>query len=93
MTPAHPRTKPEWRIWAKATRAVLDAFDRAGTRLGYGKGFYDRFLAAAPPNVPVVGVVSESLVVETLPRTPHDVPMTHLLSERGVHPVALGGRF
>lgn len=181
MTPAHPRTKPEWRVWAKAARAALDtpglsravreqlerhpayrqaehvltylafgtelnlaglagkhfyatrthkdgalsvrelagelerhpygflepsaacpevplgrlelvlvpglAFDRAGTRLGYGKGFYDRLLAEVPPGVPVVGVVSERLIVETLPRAPHDVPMTHLLGECGVYEV------
>ena len=66
------------------------AFDRAGTRLGYGKGFYDRLLADVPPGVPVVGVAPASLIVETLPRAPHDVPMTHLLSERGVYEVGSG---
>lgn len=63
------------------------AFDRAGTRLGYGKGLYDRLLADVPPGVPVVGVVPESLIVKALPRAPHDVPMTHLVGERGVYSV------
>ncbi len=63
------------------------AFDRSGTRLGYGKGFYDRLLADVPPGVPVVGVVPESLIAETLPKAPHDVPMTHLVSGRGIYEV------
>ena len=63
------------------------AFDRSGTRLGYGKGFYDRLLADVPPGVPVVGVVPEGLIAGSLPRAPHDVPMTHLLSERGIYEV------
>ena len=63
------------------------AFDRSGTRLGYGKGFYDRLLTEVPPGVPVVGVVPESLIAKTLPRAPHDVQVTHLLSERGIYEV------
>ena len=58
------------------------AFDKFGTRLGYGKGFYDRLLAQA--KVPVVGVVASQLIVPVLPTELHDVKMTHLLSEKGV---------
>lgn len=58
------------------------AFDTSGNRLGYGKGFYDRLLARA--SVPVVGVVPSQLIVPALPAEPHDVQMTHLLSEKGV---------
>lgn len=63
------------------------AFDRSGTRLGYGKGFYDRLLARVSQGVPVVGVVPEALIVEALPREAHDVAVTHLLSESGVYTV------
>lgn len=34
----------------------LLAFDKQGNRVGYGKGFYDRFLAHCRPNVVKVGV-------------------------------------
>ena len=58
------------------------AFDTSGTRLGYGKGFYDRLLAQT--KVPLVGVVPSKLIVPVLPIEPHDVKMTHLLSEKGI---------
>ncbi len=63
------------------------AFDTSGTRLGYGKGFYDRLLAQVK-NIPTVGVVPSDLIVPVLPTDPHDVKMTHLLSEKGVLEVA-----
>ncbi len=59
------------------------AFDTSGNRLGYGKGFYDRLLAQAG-DIPIVGVVPAELIVPVLPTEPHDVRMTHLLSEKGV---------
>ena len=62
-------------------------FDRSGTRLGYGGGHFDRFLGRLAPTVPRLGVTFESLVVDALPREPHDVPVTHLATEAGVRPV------
>lgn len=60
------------------------AFDPAGNRLGYGRGFYDRLLARVPVGVPIVGVVPSALIVPALPAEAHDVSMTHLLSEEGI---------
>ncbi len=60
------------------------AFDLSGNRLGYGKGFYDRLLKGVRAGVPVVGVAPSQLIVPALPAEPHDVRMTHLLSEKGV---------
>ncbi len=60
------------------------AFDPSGTRLGYGKGFYDRLLGSVQKGVPIVGVTPSQLIVPALPTRAHDVPMTHLLSETGV---------
>ena len=59
------------------------AFDTAGNRLGYGRGFYDRLLAQTK-SIPIVGVAASELVVPALPSEPHDVKMTHLVSEKGV---------
>ncbi len=59
------------------------AFDLSGNRLGYGKGFYDRLLQGVRAGGPVVGVAPSPLIVRALPAKPHDVRMTHLLSEKG----------
>jgi phosphomannomutase len=66
------------------------AFDRTGVRLGRGGGHYDRFLATVRDDALVVGVIPESLLVDRLPREPHDRLMTHLVTERGVVPVDRG---
>ena len=58
-------------------------FDRHGTRLGRGAGYYDRFLAKIPQAL-VVGVTRRSTVVGELPVEPHDIAMTHLATEDGV---------
>lgn len=63
------------------------AFDRHGTRLGHGAGHYDRLLPQLA-GIPLVGVTPAALVVDRLPRESHDVAMTHLATESGVHAVS-----
>ena len=60
------------------------AFDRHGTRLGHGVGYYDELLARLPEDCPRVGVACRDIVFDQLPSEPHDVPMTHLATEDGV---------
>lgn len=58
------------------------AFDREGFRLGYGKGYYDRFLGSRP--VEAVGVCFEGLLLPRLPRGPFDRQVARLVTEAGV---------
>lgn len=61
------------------------AVDRHGARLGRGRGFYDRSLAAVDPRARLVAMVRDCELLDELPSEPHDVPMTHALTpERGV---------
>lgn len=57
------------------------AFGRQGGRLGYGGGFYDRFLPKLPVGALRVGVCYGWQVLDIVPVQPHDVPMTHVVTE------------
>jgi 5-formyltetrahydrofolate cyclo-ligase len=61
----------------------LVAFDRAGTRLGYGGGFYDRTLRGLG-RATAIGLAVEAQRVPRLPRASHDVPLPWIVTERGV---------
>lgn len=54
------------------------AFDRHGYRLGRGKGFYDRLLAAVSGWT--CGVAFDAQLISTLPVEPHDVPLNCILT-------------
>lgn len=55
------------------------AFDRAGHRLGYGGGFYDKFLAAEP-NHPTVALCYGFQLLEHVETEPHDLPVDVVLA-------------
>ncbi|MBS2080167.1 5-formyltetrahydrofolate cyclo-ligase, partial [Mycobacterium tuberculosis] len=52
------------------------AVDRAGVRLGRGRGFYDRSLGGRDPHAPLVALVRDAELLDETPARPHDVPMT-----------------
>ena len=55
------------------------AFTRGGKRLGYGGGWYDRFLASAPKGAIKIGVAYSFQIVDDLPAEPHDIPLTDIV--------------
>lgn len=61
----------------------LAGFDASGTRLGYGKGFYDRTLAQFKQPPLIVGFAFSAQEIEHIPAAPHDVPMQWVVTERG----------
>jgi 5-formyltetrahydrofolate cyclo-ligase len=56
------------------------AVDRAGTRLGRGRGFYDRTLVLRDPQARLIAVVRDEELLDEVPHEAHDVPMTHALT-------------
>lgn len=58
----------------------LVAFDRAGTRLGYGGGCYDRYLPMLSPVCQIVGVAFDEQRVDRVPTDSHDLPLPRIIS-------------
>ena len=52
------------------------AFSRSGARLGYGGGWYDRFLSKASASSVAIGVAYPFQIVDGSPLEPHDRPLT-----------------
>ena len=57
------------------------AFDRLGNRLGYGKGYYDRLLSGLDPGVPRIALAFSLQVLESVPSSEWDIPVTMILTE------------
>ncbi|MDX2435291.1 MAG: 5-formyltetrahydrofolate cyclo-ligase [Desulfobacterales bacterium] len=57
-------------------------FDIHGGRLGYGGGYYDRFLVNDAPQAKRIGFAFEMQVVENVPVQPHDQPLDILITEK-----------
>ncbi len=68
--------------------APMVAFDEAGTRLGYGGGFYDRTIEELRQQnrVPYIGLAFEAQKAsELLPKEPTDIVLDGVLTEAGYH--------
>ena len=71
--------------WPNALMIVPGvAFDRKGHRLGYGQGFYDRFLEKRP-GVYKAAVAFEFQLFDELPHEATDIPMQQVITENAVY--------
>ncbi len=59
------------------------AFDATGYRLGYGKGFYDRFLTKCPDAVKVGLAYQIQIVADTFPQI-WDIPVHYIFTEQDI---------
>ncbi|MCP4717340.1 MAG: 5-formyltetrahydrofolate cyclo-ligase [Deltaproteobacteria bacterium] len=77
-TPLH-RTAPE-QIDLTITPGA--AFSRAGWRIGYGGGFYDRFLGKTPTEALTLALAYDLQILPQIPHNPdYDIPMRIILTE------------
>jgi 5-formyltetrahydrofolate cyclo-ligase len=76
--PGAPETAPDLLF------VPLAAFDRAGHRIGYGAGFYDRTLAGlrAKKEIHAVGVAYAAQEFPEVPHDAHDENLDYVLTER-----------
>jgi len=62
-------------------------FDRCGSRLGRGKGYYDGLLERLPSGVARVGVTVDGALVDAIPTEPHDQCVAWVATESAIHRV------
>jgi 5-formyltetrahydrofolate cyclo-ligase len=58
-------------------------FDRTGARIGYGAGYYDRFLEKNP-GLYKIGIAFACQEIERLPVDETDIRMDCIITEEGV---------
>lgn len=61
----------------------LLAFDLRGNRVGYGKGFYDRFLATCKPTCKKIGLSFSEPIDRIEDSTPLDIPLDYCVTPSG----------
>ena len=61
----------------------LLGFDKRGTRLGYGGGYYDRTLERLSKRPRLIGIAYAAQEFEDIPREAHDVPLDTVITEKG----------
>lgn len=61
-------------------------FDRQGYRIGYGGGYYDRYLANVSPKVEKLSLAYSFQVMdeESLPREAFDIPVDTIITDREI---------
>ncbi|KNF09167.1 5-formyltetrahydrofolate cyclo-ligase [Gottschalkia purinilytica] len=60
------------------------AFDRRGFRIGYGAGYYDRFLEKVDKSAPKIALSFELQMVSNAFEGPHDFPVDSIITENEV---------
>lgn len=60
------------------------AFDAEGNRLGYGAGYYDRFLCRYP-HPKKIGIAYACQQAERIPAEENDVTMDYIVTEKGIN--------
>jgi 5-formyltetrahydrofolate cyclo-ligase len=67
----------------KAVIVPMLAFDKKGNRLGYGAGYYDRFLTSNP-HLTRIGIAFACLETEEIPADPTDAGMDIIVTDTGI---------
>lgn len=67
----------------EAAVVPMIAFDRRGSRLGYGAGYYDRFFSLHP-HILTIGIAFSGQEIAGMPADPLDVPMDVIVTEQEI---------
>ncbi|QXM05333.1 5-formyltetrahydrofolate cyclo-ligase [Crassaminicella indica] len=80
--------EPKEEYIRKVDKELLDlilvpgvAFDKRGYRIGYGGGYYDRFLDKLSTNVPAIALAFDFQIVDKIPNDAFDYPVDYIITE------------
>jgi 5-formyltetrahydrofolate cyclo-ligase len=65
------------------------AFDRNGNRVGYGHGYYDRFLKGA--RAKIIGIAYEFQIVDNIEPEPHDIKADVIITNNEIIDCGISG--
>ena len=57
------------------------AFDKSGNRLGFGKGYYDKFLSKLEDGTPIIALAFDFQIVDSIPSSKNDVRVHKIIAE------------
>lgn len=57
------------------------AFDKKGYRIGYGGGYYDRFIPRLSKKATTVSLAFEMQLIDKVPTSPFDIPVQYIITE------------
>ena len=84
--------EPKKEFWDICDPCELDlvivpglAFDLCGGRIGFGAGFFDRFLTRLKPNVVFIGLAFDFQIVNTTPQSENDRRVHFIVTEKRIH--------
>ena len=60
------------------------AFSKSGYRIGYGGGYYDRFLSRLPSKTISIGINYDELIFESVPKEDHDLAVDIIVTDKKV---------
>ena len=58
------------------------AFDSSGNRIGFGAGYYDRFMRRLEPWVIKAALAYSFQIADTIPSDQYDIPMDYIVTEK-----------
>lgn len=60
------------------------AFDEKGNRIGFGKGYYDKFLKGIPKKIPIIALAFEEQITDSVKKEKHDISVHKIVTEKRI---------
>ena len=83
--------EPKYDILMKANIENIDliivpgvVFDEDCNRIGFGAGYYDRFLSMKSKNTITIGIAYDYQIIDKVPTDEYDVPLNFIITEKRI---------